>query len=312
MNERIIIQQNGINVYVEENNGIINLHSKRIIPQFLTSIPKVNLNKIVGRDSDVKKINSILEVDDKVLIINGLGGIGKTTLAKKILELDKDSYNHVVYIENVNSFKESIISNYSLIANLDLNFKESDSSEKKYELILNELNKLKGNNLFIIDNVNEDIISELDKLPSKESWKIIATSRLKLDRFISYELDVLPFDEAKKIFLLHFTGNYDENELEYLFNLIGRHTLTIELIAKTLETNFIFDSIKGFTNYIENNKLDDKILQTIIRISHSKEEVTIYTHLINTFLISDLGEYEKWILLQISILPSLDILKKKQ
>jgi signal recognition particle GTPase len=70
-------------------------------PKQLTDIPLINLSDIVGRDEDMENINNHLTVNKGVvLIVNGIGGIGKTSTALSFINSEKyiANYNHIAWI----------------------------------------------------------------------------------------------------------------------------------------------------------------------------------------------------------------------
>lgn len=54
----------------------------REIPLQLNTIPFIDKSEVIGRNKDLQSVNELLQVSDKVVLVNGLGGIGKTVLAK--------------------------------------------------------------------------------------------------------------------------------------------------------------------------------------------------------------------------------------
>ncbi|MCD4650607.1 MAG: hypothetical protein K8S56_02305 [Candidatus Cloacimonetes bacterium] len=66
---------------------------------------------VIGRDHDLKQVWEQLEAEKTLLLLNGLGGIGKTTLARKYLTQYADNYNHIVWLEVSGGIKEAFIGN---------------------------------------------------------------------------------------------------------------------------------------------------------------------------------------------------------
>ncbi len=62
-------------------NKIVNPAAK--LPKELTAkIPKTAQDKIVGRENELADLHARLFDNKQVVLVNGLGGIGKTTLAQ--------------------------------------------------------------------------------------------------------------------------------------------------------------------------------------------------------------------------------------
>ena len=295
------------NVHIGDKNIKVVLGERKEIPHQLTPVPQIDLADVIGRKGDLEEIDNNLNRSSKLLLVNGLGGIGKTTVAKAYLQERKENFGHIAWINSSPSLKSAIVQNIALINNLYLKFGEKDSEDIRFELILNALRNLKGHNFLVLDNVSDEVEKLMDRLPSKPNWKVLLTSRQRLYGFEEYELGLLSHEDAKNLFCKHYKGEVNDEELEELKELVGYHTLTIELLAKTLEKNFTLERIKDLTNYLIDQKLDDEVLQVFVRIAHSEEEVNIYSHLMKAFKLADLEQYEKWLLTQLSILPSIDI-----
>jgi len=283
----------------------------------ITSIPPISISDVVGREKELDGIKKELEQSDKLLLVNGLGGIGKTTVAKAYIEKFYDDYNHLVWIDVPPALSDSIISNISLIENLSLRkdvelMSHEKKSKEAYELILNKMKHVEGRNLIILDNVHTKDEDGLDLLIAHlgGSWKILLTSRQHIHGCKEYPLDVLKPEQAKELFIKHYDRGDEENVLDDLLKYIGYHTLTIELLSKTANKNFTL-SLKDVLNHLQAHELNHKRLAQKVKVDHTREEVGIYTHLLSIFELDTLTEYEQYLLKQFTILPPIEIEDKK-
>lgn len=127
--------------------------------KYLTSnIPSVDLDEVFGRTDDLQEIVTILENQNKIVLVNGTGGIGKTFFSKAYLQKFKNTYDHIIYIEQLTTLIASFVSEPSLSQNLLLNFSLTATNEEKFDIIMNKLkNDFKEKSLMIIDNVDNKI-----------------------------------------------------------------------------------------------------------------------------------------------------------
>lgn len=73
-------------------------HSWRLpqVAKHLTRIPAIDLDKeFLGRETDMQRLKEKLENTSKVVLMNGLGGIGKTVLATAYVQQCSDYYAHL-------------------------------------------------------------------------------------------------------------------------------------------------------------------------------------------------------------------------
>ena len=116
-------------------DSIENVVSKKTdIPQCLTPIPPINHEVgLIGRDEIKRKVRDMLEENDCMALVNGLGGIGKTAVMLHVCNDLKNEGKYVAWIECGNSLKEDL-----LLLRTALGISDSDDAETAYEKIINE------------------------------------------------------------------------------------------------------------------------------------------------------------------------------
>ncbi len=272
----------------------------------LTPIPRIDLDKeFIGRDEDLKRLIKELDTTSNVVLVNGLGGIGKTVLATAYVNVLGNEYDHLVWINRGEELITSFADNDDLAFNLKIPYQKEESQEDRFRKILLHLRNLNGNNLLVIDNAQEQLAKKeiFEKLPGPPNWKVLSTSRKRLPGFNHFSLDVLDPKDAHTLFKSHSQGEYIKKEVENLLKEIGYHTLTIELLAKLLNKKNKLISISELTNILKSKKLNDNKLQTKVSTNHNKEEQSTYLHLLKAFKLTDLEEEEKSLLKQFVVLP---------
>ena len=71
--------------------------------KYLSQVPPIDPSEVIGREKELQEISELLEKENKVVLVNGIGGIGKTTVAKLYTELNKDKFDHLVLCLPINS-----------------------------------------------------------------------------------------------------------------------------------------------------------------------------------------------------------------
>ncbi|MFK8006570.1 MAG: NB-ARC domain-containing protein, partial [Saprospiraceae bacterium] len=277
-------------------------YGEKKYPKHLSAqYPTFNPEKFVGRTKALQQLHLSLQSGNKTLLLNGLGGIGKTSVARMYCHLHEADYDHFVWLNQADDFETACTNALGLQKNLGITL--TDNPQQTIQNIFHVLNTIEGNNLLVLDNADRSLHTYTDQLP--KTWKTLVTSREKMDdRFTEHRLDTLDIKEAKLLFKQYFTkASFSDTELQKLCDEIGYHTLTLELLAKTLQESWKLQTITDLLTYLQNNRLDADALQEEVSTNHSKVEVEIYAHLLQAFDLAELGEEERWLLLQFAVLP---------
>ena len=207
------------------------------------------------------------------MLLNGEGGIGKTTLAATYFHTYQEEYHHLCWLFTGESLQSALL---SMAPYLGLAFDPKMSQEGRVEILFEAIRNLSVPCLLIIDNANE--VGELDahyqvlsKLPN---FHILITSRLnKLRSLPIYQVKTLSEEKARSLFLEYypFLGAGEGEMLTAIFKAINYNTLVIELLAKNLsKLNELEDT------YTLKNLLLDLQSRNLLRLSHSDQVETDY------------------------------------
>ena len=286
-------------IYELNKNPEIKTGAPRLPKELTAKIPRTPQEKIVGREAELEDLHQRLFDNKQVVLVNGLGGIGKTTLAQVYTDTFWEKYHHIAWISQVNQdFVRDFITTEGLLHNLNI---QSEGKEPKEVFIhlISEFKKITDSpNLLIIDNADSTLTELKDYLPSQPLWHILVTSREKIDKFDLKELDFLSEDKAVSLFLFHYRrGKISMADIKELVKMVDLHTLTVEILAKTANLHRI--DMRLLKNAIEND------LRANVCINHAGdnkiEKVTSY--LCSIFNFSQIIEYQFYLLQQFVCLP---------
>ncbi len=297
-----------------------NLYQKH---QHLNGIPYYNSEKLVGRDDKLEEIHKIINGKEQTICLNGIGGIGKTTLAKAYVNDNKycHCFDHIAWVtissknpcldfiialQDLSSTSKNII-NELRNQDRDINIKDN------LEVLLSKLKEeyRKGNNLLIIDNANnEKQILELIEQTNTLRWKTIITSRSKLNDIPSVDVDKLPKEIALKMFYRYYEEennehNKEDNEaLNKLLKHIEYHTLLIELLAK-VGKNHPDLTIPKIYELFKNGGLGESGLNLIISTGEhgSHQDEKLFQYILSVFELENISGNEEKYLRYFSFLP---------
>ncbi len=205
----------------------------------------------LGREKQLQEIENVLEKpEEKSVVLYGMGGIGKSVLARQYVATREKQDFHIIISDYQTGLKEMIedIYNTHVFRTNPEHFEMRMATYEEKCRFLKELVSTR-NVLLIVDNFNINQ-SELKSLEEREilkpflnmGWKMILTSRSRLTGY-GQVIEVKPLEELEEMFETYYRradkkGNkvFTEEEretLKLLLKEIGYHTLTAELLAKT-------------------------------------------------------------------------------
>lgn len=196
--------------------------------------PSLPSKCFVGRDAELLEIQKKLKEYNTVFIY-GIGGMGKTELAKKYVKEYQQQFFNVVYLnynkylcDGTTSRLESIISSITKEMPVANNFELFNNPET----------------LVILDNFDVEEDEYLDDFLSFKCKKIITTRNKCFSDYENSEsikLEVLSKKEQHDIFERHYGYDIDidDENLNYILNSIAGLTIFISIIAKQCQISKI-------------------------------------------------------------------------
>lgn len=253
----------------------------------------------LGREILLKDICEFFESGKRVLFLEGIGGIGKSELAKQYALANRQKYENILFLTYSDSLR-ALVCDSKMIEISGLNIIPEENSDSFFMRKLQILRSLVNERtLFIIDNFDVDDDTDL-KMFIEGSHNIIFTTRNSHPGFSS--IKVKEIDNKEVIFEI-FEKNYgmsiiDEDKiyLTELFSLVDYHTYTIELLAKQMEASFV--SAKELLELFKNGQLASKASEHIVGRSSVN---TAFGHIKSLFALSSLSKIEVQILRELSL-----------
>ena len=123
--------------------------------EYLTPPPPLAPDSFLGREKDLKDIHRMLKEDRPLVLVNGIGGIGKTTLAQKYWEQYEKDYQLKAWIDCPDGLLKGL-GNSSLPDSLEIDQSQLTAEKELLSKVVHALsNKGTGPHLLVIDNANE-------------------------------------------------------------------------------------------------------------------------------------------------------------
>jgi tetratricopeptide (TPR) repeat protein len=214
------------------NNNTINAPQHQT-PKTLTPTLGSHTN-FIGREEDLKVLNNKLNSDsNRLLLLNGIGGIGKSSLAAYYLHRHRDSYDYYGFVEVSGGVEEGFVS--ALQSSLDLS--KDKTIEEGFKEALIKLHSLEGKKLLIIDDIKHPkacakSIEHIQSLGSS-GFNLLFTSREEIEDMPYHYLDTLSQHDAQKLFTQYYPTD-ELDKVERILTYLDNHTLFVEMSAKTL------------------------------------------------------------------------------
>ena len=305
-------------------------YGDRKIPRLLTNRPFYT-DFFIGRDKDLAAIETAYKKDKHLLIlVNGEGGMGKTTLAAQYWFQHEARYTHLAWV-----FADSGVGNalLSLAQSLGITFHPQDDERAQIARITEGVNQLTAPCLLVFDNANND--KDLEKhfvtLKKLTNCHILLTSRVtELGDAPVHRVQHLDKADAVKIFIKHYpkyqdaaqgSGNFQSSPnlmsheatlLDSLLHAIGFNTLVIELLAKNLAVFNKFQTQYSLASLVADLQSKGLLaLQTkavkVVYQSDSLRTETPENIIAAMYDVSALTDTEKYLLSNFAVLPAENI-----
>jgi tetratricopeptide (TPR) repeat protein len=209
------------------------------------------------------------------MLVNGQGGIGKTTFAAKYWLEYQDEYTYLGVLYVGDGIAGALLQT-EFTNNLGINFPEKITDEEKLRIVFDFLvTKLDKPCLLILDNANdaEDLGKYIVALSKCSNFHILLTSRLaNFENTYPYALGALDKVAALKVFRENYKyyESTDETLFYEIFEAVGGNTLVMELLAKNLNNFNEPEIVYSLQN------LYDNLQNSLLNLSKSKEVHTAY------------------------------------
>lgn len=287
-----------------------------VIPPHLTNNIPSNADHILGRDTELQIITSHLAQNKPTVLVNGLGGIGKTSVATKYVATYGHSYKHLAWLTVQSSVAEAFTNDLVLLKSLHIEqdvrqLIETQRLTDAFKLVVKKLNDLEST-LVVLDNANnpDDLITHKNLFDTAKCHYLI-TSRTQPQEWTIVEIDHLPSDEAVNLFRkIAPSVSATDEELKSVLKKLFYHTLLVELVAKAVENaGFSFAELKTMieTKFIHDEQLNEDIVSTgkhgdSVADNRKRAKIEEYIRLIFSN-VKDLGDDAKQILRGMALLP---------
>ena len=286
------------------------------IPHCLTNYIPNNADYVLGREAELETITRFLSARKTTVLVNGIGGIGKTSVAIKYMAIHGGEYKHLAWLTVQSSILEAFISNSPLLESLQITERVQDlilakQLDSAFELVAHKLNILEKT-LVVLDNAND--LEDLERYEhhfDTADCHFLITSRTYPTQWTTIPVDSLPEEEALRLFKkLHPSVKASDEDIKNLLSKLYYHTLLIELISKSIESSaYLFEEIQEIieNQFIHHESLNQEVVSTgkhgsVVKDNLKRSKIEDYIWLIFNN-IRGLDTKSKNILMSMAFLP---------
>lgn len=259
----------------------------------------------VGREPELAEIQSRFARGDKEVYLTGLGGMGKTELAARY---GREHPGLTYFVRFDTSFRRTL-------ANMALGIRPRLTGEELrleegilIKKVLTMLERSSPDDLLILDNADSetgalaDLLKEADYGRIRElPLRLLLTTRSDAPRPI--RVTRMPDDPLFEIFRNH-GAELSDAEMRALIEAVNGHTLTIDLIARTLADNWVPVSAGEMLDAIANSSLREEDFPEVgTDYNGDPEQLHIYQRLRSVFQVAKIPPTEQQLLRIATLLP---------
>lgn len=218
----------------------------------------------VGRESEMKRISEMLS-ENRVLFINGIGGIGKSTLVRNYIGSKTAEYDVIVYLEYENDLRFTFADDMQIQIST-MQRQENETLDEYFERKLKCFKNICADKkvLFVIDNYTDMLNKDLQKILDCEYDTIVVTRRqLPINSFAVLTVEPITDNSVLcELIELNLGRKIQAKEsdcVKEIIDLVQGHTLVLELIARQIaagkyDFSTALDLIKanGFSKFSDN------------------------------------------------------------
>ncbi|MBL7817636.1 MAG: tetratricopeptide repeat protein [Saprospiraceae bacterium] len=285
------------------------------IPRYLTN-PPFDAEFFIGREKDLEAIENHYQKKEKLLVlVNGEGGMGKTTLAAKYWVQHQVRYKHLAWLYSDSGIGSALV---GLATKLKIDFDPTDDEAAQIARITEGVNNLDMPCLLVFDNANDkaDLEQHYTTLHQfNPSCHILLTSRVsEVGDMRVHKVKPLDKDHALKVFKKYYPDFLDTEGdiLTDIMHAVGYNTLVIEVLAKNLAVLNKFKKQYGLADLLR-----DLQQKGLLAVKTQPVKVVYGSHILRNekadsiieamYDLSALSAAEKYLLSNFAVLPAENI-----
>lgn len=292
---------------LEELRKLSDLNGVQIISNF-----GYDSANFVGRKNELKRIDEVFGTNH-VVFLSGIGGIGKTEIAKKYASINSNMLNRILFCHFSGSIESTINTE------IQITCCEPESGEDSRKYYVRKLRALQWllteQDMIILDNFDVSSDEDLDEL-LKCRCKFIITTREDYSDYNYEQINVDCFNDindALSLFTAYNGHSYAAQEQDCIvemIELLERHTMTVEMTAKYLDDSDVLPS-----EFIKELRTNEGItsaneIEVDQRKDGKRRSMIINDHLLMLFNMTGFSNEEKELIGSLALMGGIAVSRK--
>lgn len=272
-------------------------------PKLLTAAPYHQTEHYLGREVVTSSLVQQL-VSGRSCYLHGIGGIGKTEIAKSALKqilampASESGFTHVMWVNYTDR-------NFALSLVRALNITDDiHNLEQAFQKAVSIINQYRGRLLMVIDNVENADDDYLLSLDEYLDCRLLITSRCKgFSSLMEIPVPPLSVNDCMTLFYAYYHGQRDDIMLRKIIGLADCHTVSVELLAKIADS----EELLLYEFYTSLLRCGFDISAEEVSTTHEKmhSEDRIIEQLKKLFRVYGCSPEEQLLLIQTSTIPNI-------
>lgn len=253
--------------------------------------------RFVGREEELEEIASRFE-REHVVVLTGLGGMGKTELA---IHFGRNHwFGRTYFVRFSKDWTETVI--YGIADGIKDYKRENRPVEEIYADVMEVLEACGPDDLLILDNADQANMTALRRELSALKLKVLVTTRHSGEKN-DFRVRRLAREELYQIFDRH-GAQVSDAQRDALIEAVAGHTMTVDMIARTLADEWCNASPEEIRSAMLGSEMEEDDYPEI-DTDHDgdPEQRKIYGHLRALFQLQNLKKEEEQALRCAALLP---------
>lgn len=258
-------------------------------------------SRFVGRGRELAEIGQKLSGGSNKLFLVGMGGIGKSEIARMYIKQHQADYDVILWVSFADSLEQTLVNDYAFpIQGLSRSEYPEDTDQDYFQRKLRILKEISDPRILIVlDNFDVTEDPRLEEFCGGP-YAVIFTTRFHQDSRHFPEVEIREMTEESdllELFRAEYTRGLDEAALVHVKEILRQlngHTLSIRLVASAMQHR-----------RIQPEKMVQLLRGGAVEMSRQNTRAAdmIFGQLKEVFRLSTLSEDEQYLLKNLALIP---------